>query len=166
MLPADMNDRAAINEYLDRFGIDHQKTHEGFLVKHPLGLRTSIVVHEDQGRITFRDHLQGWNVLSGAIRFKNLHGAVRYQWISVGVLMVIGFIFIGIVQGYMEGTGRTNEHYLVAAIVLAVLILQSFISLSAITYYTTRAEAFKNGLQTWLATRENRNTPSVYTTNA
>ena len=136
------NSKDIIHQNLDRFGYDYVKNGQGFEVKLGFKLRTTINLADDD-RVLMTDRLDGWNILTGMIRFKDLTGAIRYTWIGMAVLYGIALVL-------MQTMEDKDIGHAVVVFIQLVSTAWVLITLSATLFYLIKAEGFRLALMGWV----------------
>ena len=132
------NSKDIIHQNLDRFGYDYVKNGQGFEVKLGFKLRTTINL-----AVLMTDRLDGWNILTGMIRFKDLTGAIRYTWIGMAVLYGIALVLMQT----MEDKDIGHAVVVFIQLVSTALVL---ITLSGTLFYLVKAEGFRMAVMAWV----------------
>ena len=136
------NAKEIIMHNLDRFGYAYTERANEIKVEHPFNLRTTIDLSQE-GKVLISDRLEGWNVLTGLVRTKDLGRAIRYTWIGMAVVYLVAVVLM---------TAMEDKDVGLSAVVFIQLVSTALvlITLSGTLFYLVKAEGFRMAVMAWV----------------
>lgn len=149
------NTKDIVTRNLDRFGYTYTERAQTIEVKHPFNLRTTIDLSQE-GKVLLTDRLVGWNSLMGLIPAKDLTTTILYTW------RLLGFIgaFAGALLANKALWAEPSAGIRWATAILFISIVAMLSMTSAVNYYLTTANTFRNIVTRWAETTAEQGEPA------
>ncbi len=135
------NAKDIIMHNLDRYGYAYTERAKEIKVEHAFNLRTTIDLSQE-GKVLITERLEGWNVLTGLVRTKDLDRAVRYTWIGMAFVYLLGFVLMTTMED--KDAGRRFLVFLQLISMSCIVV-----TLSGTVYYLVKAEGFRQIVTYW-----------------